>query len=39
MRDLDFATAARNPKPEDLDSAAATLRKALRALGYSAVSD
>lgn len=39
MRDLDFANATRNPKPRDLDAAAEKLRKALRDLGYSEVSD
>ena len=36
MADLDFARANHNPKPSDLDDAAARLRGALHELGYSA---
>ncbi len=39
LRDLDFANAARDPKSEDLDAAAETLRRALRSLGYPEMSD
>ena len=35
VHDLDFANQDRNPQPADLDRAAATLRAALLALGYS----
>lgn len=37
MADLDFANAALDPDPASLDSAAAALRSALRALGHSDV--
>lgn len=37
VHDLDFARQDLNPKPEDLDHAAAAIRQALRALGYPEV--
>ncbi|MCZ7536745.1 MAG: HIT family protein [Acidimicrobiia bacterium] len=37
MRDLDFANADNDPRPEDLDAAAETLRSALRAMGREEV--
>ena len=40
LADFGFAHVDRNPSPESLDEAAATLRQALRDLGYGAnVSD
>ena len=39
IHDLDFANAERNPDPTALDSSAATVRKALRDLGFSQVVD
>jgi histidine triad (HIT) family protein len=39
LRDLDFANADRKARPEDLDAAAATVRRELRALGCAEVSD
>ena len=39
MAHLDFANAARDPNPDDLDAAAAALRDALSALGRSEVSE
>lgn len=37
VTDLDFAKQDRDPRPEDLDAAAAKLRGALRELGYPQV--
>jgi histidine triad (HIT) family protein len=39
ISDLNFANAEANPKPADLDRAAATIRQALRELGCAEVSD
>ncbi len=39
ISDLDFAKQDRNPKPADLDRAADTIRRALRALGCREVAD
>lgn len=39
LQDLDFAKQDRNPDPADLDRAAATIRAALRHLGYAQVSE
>lgn len=39
MRNLDFATADRNPDPQAMDAAAKRLREALRAMGRSEVAD
>ena len=39
ISDLDFSKQDENARPEDLDAAAAKIRKALRELGYSQVAD
>lgn len=39
VHDLDFARQDLNPRPEDLDRAAAEVRAALRALGFSEVAE
>lgn len=39
VHDLDFARQDLNPRPEDLDKAAADIRAALRALGWPEVAD
>ena len=39
VKDLDFTTADRDPDPAALDQAAESIRKALRDLGHSEVSD
>lgn len=39
VHDLDFARQDLNPRPEDLDRAAAEIRAALRALGFSEVAE
>jgi histidine triad (HIT) family protein len=39
VNDLDFTTADRDPDPASLDRAAESIRKALRELGHSEVSD
>jgi histidine triad (HIT) family protein len=39
VNDLDFSTADRDPDPASLDRAAESIRKALRELGHSEVSD
>jgi histidine triad (HIT) family protein len=39
LHDLDFARQDLNAKPEDLDRAAASVRAALRTLGFKAVAD
>ena len=39
MRDLDFTHADHSPRPEDLDTAADSLRAGLRAMGLSEVPD
>ena len=39
VHDLDFANAAADPDPRDLDASAEALRKALRDLGSTGVSD
>jgi histidine triad (HIT) family protein len=39
VHDLDFANQDPNAKPKDLDRAAATIRAALRALGFRQVAD
>lgn len=39
LADINFANATREPPPAELDEAAATVRRALRELGYPQVSD
>ena len=39
VHDLDFANQDPNPRPQDLDRAAATIRETLRALGHREVAD